>query len=404
MALSSLLMCDYGVVIRDRKMTPMPPLLTAGFRPFFLAAAAWAALAMIAWLPLLNGNFDLPSRFDPLSWHVHEMLFGFMMAAVGGFLLTAIPNWTGRDPVSGSPLALLVSLWLLGRIACLVSAWFPVWLTPALDLTFPVALEAVAARELVNAGNRRNYPLLAPVVVLAIANLLTHLQVLGVAVPLGLGWRLGISAMIVLISVIGGRIVPAFTRNWLNARGLSPVPPAADTLDRTALALLQAAMIGWTFLPGWRPVGLLLLIAAALNLARLARWRGVATSDEPLLLVLHVGYLWLVAGVALLGLSLLTDMVPAAAAVHALTAGAMGTMILAVMTRATLGHTGRVLRADVATMVIYALVSVAAVLRVIAAWVSSGQMDLLEVAVVAWVGAFGLFVAEYGPMLLAPRR
>jgi uncharacterized protein involved in response to NO len=208
----------------------------------------------------------------------------------------------------------------------------------------------------------------------------------------------------VLISVIAGRIVPAFTRNWLNARGLSPVPPPADMLDRVALGVLHAGMIAWTFLPDWRPVGVLLLAAAALNLARLARWRGLATLDEPLLLVLHVGYLWLVAGVALLGLSLLTDAVPYAAAVHALTAGTMGTMILAVMTRATLGHTGRVLRADVATLVIYALVSVAAVLRVVAAWVTEGQMDLLEVAAVAWIAAFGLFAAEYGPMLLAPRR
>lgn len=382
----------------------MPPLLSAGFRPFFLAAAAWAALTMLAWLPLLNGNLDLPSRFDPLSWHVHEMLFGFAMAAIGGFLLTAIPNWTNRPPLAGPPLAFLVLLWLLGRIACLISASLPAWLAPALDLAFPVALEAVALRELIVAHNRRNYPLLAPVPLLGIANLLTHLRVLGVAVPFELGWRLGIAVVIVLISVIGGRIVPAFTRNWLNARGLTPVPPAADMLDRAALAVLQISMIGWTFLPDWRPVAVLLLIAAALNLARLARWRGIATVDEPLLLVLHVGYLWLVAGIALLGLSLLTDAVPYAAAVHALTAGAMGTMILAVMTRATLGHTGHVLRADVATTVIYALVSASAVLRIVAAWVSQGQMDLLEVAVVAWVGAFGLFAAEYGPMLLAPRR
>jgi uncharacterized protein involved in response to NO len=382
----------------------MRPLLTAGFRPFFLAAAGWAALAMAVWLPLMSGGLALPSRFDPLSWHVHEMLFGFVMAAVGGFLLTAIPNWTGRDPVAGPPLAVLVSLWLLGRVACLISDLLPIWLTPALDLAFPVALEVVAARELLVVGNRRNYPLLAPVAVLAIANLLTHLHALGAAVPFGLGWRLGIAVVIVLISVIGGRIVPAFTRNWLNARGLSPVPPAADVLDRAALGVLHASLIGWTFLPGWRPVGALLLLAAALNLVRLARWRGVATLDEPLLLVLHVGYLWLVVGVALLGLALQTDTVPQAAAVHALTAGAMGTMVLAVMTRATLGHTGRVLRADVPTMVIYALVSVAAVLRIVAAWVSEGQLDLLEVAVAAWVAAFVLFAAEYGPMLLAPRR
>jgi uncharacterized protein involved in response to NO len=404
MALSSLLLCDYGGLVEDRKVMPMPTLLTAGFRPFFLAAAGWAALVMLVWLPLLSGDLDLPTRFDPLSWHVHEMLFGFVMAAVGGFLLTAIPNWTNRPPIAGQPLALLISLWLLGRIACLVSASLPGWLAPALDLAFPVALEAVALRELIAARNRRNYPLLVPVPLLALANLLTHLRALGVAVPFGLGWRLGIAVVIVLISVIGGRFIPAFTRNWLNARGLAPVPPPVDMLDRAAVVVLLTAMIGWTFLPDWRPVGVVLLIAAALNLARLSRWRGFATVEEPLLLALHVGYLWLVAGTALLALSLLTDAVPYPAAVHALTAGAMGTMTLAVMTRATLGHTGRVLRADVVTMVIYALVSVAAVLRIVAAWVAQGQMDLLEVAVLAWVGAFGLFAAEYGPMLLAPRR
>ena len=163
-------------------------------------------------------------------------------------------------------------------------------------------------------------------------------------------------------------------------------------------------MIAWTFLPDWPPVGVLLLIAAALNLVRLARWRGIATLEEPLLLVLHIGYLWLVIGVALLGLSLITETVPTAAAVHALTAGAMGTMILAVMTRATLGHTGRVLRADRVTMLIYALASASAVVRIVAAWVGDGQMDLYEVAALAWAGAFALFLGEYGPMLLAPRR
>ena len=149
---------------------------------------------------------------------------------------------------------------------------------------------------------------------------------------------------------------------------------------------------------------MLLLAAALLNLARLARWRGIATGAEPLLLILHVGYLWLVVGVTLLGLSAISDAVPLAAAVHALTAGAMGTMTLAVMTRATLGHTGRVLRADKVTVVIYALVSASAVLRIAAAWVVDGQIDLFEVAVLAWVGGFALFAAEYGPMLLAPRR
>ncbi len=376
----------------------MPLLLTFGFRPFFLAAAAWATLAMAAWLPMLTGELELPSSFDPLSWHVHEMLFGFVMAVIGGFLLTAIPNWTGRAPVAGPPLAMLAGLWLLGRVVCLFSAWLPDWLVVTGDLAFAVALELVAAHELIAAGNRRNYPLLAPVALLAVANLLMHVQ------DSMLGWRLAIAVVIVLISVIGGRIVPAFTRNWLNARGIAPVPPPADMLDRIALGTLHAGMIAWTFLPAWHPVGALLLIAAALNMVRLARWRGIATLEEPLLLVLHVGSLWLVAGVALLGVSLLDDAVPLPAAVHALTAGTMGTMTLAVMTRATLGHTGRVLRADKVTMVIYVLASASALLRVAAAWVVDGQWQLYEIAALAWIGAFALFVAEYGPMLLAGRR
>jgi uncharacterized protein involved in response to NO len=388
-----MVVCDYADCAEDRKM---PPLLTAGFRPFFLAAAAWAMLAMAAWLPMLSGELALPSSFDPLSWHIHEMLFGFVMAAIGGFLLTAIPNWTGRAPVAGLPLAVLALLWLLGRIVCLSSAYVAGWLVVVVDLAFPVALEIVAARELIAGGNRRNYPLLAPLPVLAIANLLMHLNS-------PLGWRLGIAVVIVLISVIGGRIVPAFTRNWLGARGITPLPPSADTVDRIALGTLHAGMIAWTFLTDWPPIGLLLLLAAALNLVRLARWRGIATLEEPLLSILHLGYLWLVAGVALLGVSLLIAAVPSAAAVHALTVGTMGTMSLAVMTRATLGHTGRVLRADKATLVIYALVSVSALVRMSAAWAADGQMDLYQVAALAWVGAFALFLAEYGPMLLAPR-
>jgi len=377
-------------------MTRTPPLLAAGFRPMFLAASGWATLAMAAWLPLLSGALELPSRFDPLTWHIHEMLFGFVMATVGGFLLTAIPNWTGRAPVAGTPLVVLAGLWLLGRVVCSVSTTMPLWLVVVADLAFPVALELVAARELFAVGNKRNYPLLVPVIVLSIANLLMHLQS-------AIGWRLAIAVVIVLISVIGGRIVPAFTRNWLNARGVTPVPPSPDMLDRAALGTLHPGMVLWAFLLDWWPIGVLLLIAAALNLVRLARWRGVVTHEEPLLLILHIGYLWLVVGVALLGLSLLSNAIPSAAAVHALTAGAMGTMTLAVMTRATLGHTGRVLRADKVTVLIYALVNASALLRIGASWAADGQMDLYEVAALAWVGAFTLFVAEYGPMLLAPR-
>ena len=378
-------------------------MLGAGFRPFFLAAALWSAIALALWICMLTGAIDLPSRFDPLSWHIHEMLFGFVMAGVGGFLLTAIPNWTGRAPVAGVGLGLLVAAWALGRAVCLVSAWLPVWAAPVADLLFPLALELVVARELIAAGNRRNYPLLVPLVVLGTANLLMHLEALGMAVPPGLGWRLGIATVLVLISVIGGRIIPAFTRNWLTARGATILPAQAGPIDRVALGTLHASLLLWSFLPEAAWVGALLLLGAAANLWRLVRWRGGTTAAEPLLIVLHLGYLWLVAGVALLGLSVLSPAVPAAAALHALTAGTFGTMLLAVMTRVTLGHTGRHLHADGATLAIYVLVTVSTVLRIAAAWPSVATYDALVVAALCWIAAFGLFVVRYGPMLVTRR-
>jgi len=376
------------------------PVLSFGFRPFFLAAALWSAIALVLSICALTGHLDLPSRFDPLSWHIHEMLFGFVMAGVGGFLLTAIPNWTGRAPVSGVTLGLLVAAWALGRAACLVSAWLPAWAAPVADLLFPLALELVVARELLAANNRRNFPLLLPLVVLGAANLLMHLEALGVAVPAGLGWRLGIATVLILISVIGGRIIPAFTRNWLTARGATALPAPVGPIDRAALGTLHAGLVLWAALPDAAWVGVLLLAGAAVNLWRLVRWRGGATMGEPLLLVLHVGYLWLVVGVTLLGLSLLCPAAPAAAALHALTAGAFGTMLLAVMTRATLGHTGRPLHADGATVAIYLLVGASAILRIAAAWPSAAAYDALIVAAVCWIAAFALFAVRYGPMLL----
>ena len=229
----------------------------------------------------------LPSRFDPLTWHIHEMLFGFVMAAVAGFLLTAIPNWTQRLPVSGEPLALLAGLWLLGRIACLISAFVPPWLATAADLSFPVVLVAVVAREIVAGRNWRNLPMVAPVTVLGIANLLMHLETDGVAVPAGLGWRLGLAAVIVLISVVAGRIVPSFTRNWLAKRRVSSLPAAPGWIDRAALGTLHAGLIGWAFLPdlqsdrpaasAWRDAQPL----AAIALAWRRDGRGAAAPHTP---------------------------------------------------------------------------------------------------------------------------
>ncbi|MCC6719814.1 MAG: NnrS family protein [Acetobacteraceae bacterium] len=381
----------------------MPAVLSHGFRLFFFAAALWSAVALALWLGMYVHGAALPSRFAPLAWHSHEMLFGFVMAAIAGFLLTAIPNWTHRLPVSGWPLLLLFGCWLLGRVACTVSALIPAWLSIVVDLAFPVALVAVAAREIVAGRNWRNLPMIVPISVLGVANLLMHLEAAEVAVPPGTGWRLGLAGVLILISIVGGRIVPSFTRNWLAKRPGAALPGTVGWIDRLAVATLLAGLLFWAFLPDSRVVGLLLLLAAFVNLARLLRWRGWATFAEPLLLILHVGYGWLVIGTALLGATVLDADLPQAAAIHALTAGAAATMILAVMTRATRGHTGRDLTADRTTTLLYVLLTGAAVTRVVAGFGVGPILPLLVVSGGLWIAAFAGFALAYGPMLLLPR-
>jgi uncharacterized protein involved in response to NO len=378
-------------------------LWSLAFRPFFLAAAVWAALATALWIVVLLTGGRLPSRFDPLSWHIHAMLFGFVPAAIAGFMLTAIPNWTDRPPINGAPLIGLVALWLLGRVVCLVSAFLPLWPAAAVDLAFLFTLCAVAAGEIVAARNWRNIMMPIPVGVLGVADLLMYLELAGYGVPAGLGWRLAIAAIIALISAVGGRIIPSFTRNWLVKRGAAALPAAHGIVDRAALAVLHTGLLGWTLFPASKPVGAILIAAAALNLWRLARWRGFATGAEPLLAILHLGYTWVVLGTALLGASMLSSAVPEAAAIHAFTAGGVGTMVLAVMTRVARGHTGRALEADRFTIATYLIVTLAAVIRVIAEFVGASATILIAAAAVLWVAGFGLFVASYASMLLSPR-
>ena len=382
-----------------------PVLFSYAFRPFFLAAALWAVVDVAVWMGLFAHGGALPSRFDTLSWHIHEMLFGFVMAAIAGFLLTAVANWTGRPPVRGMLLAVLVLLWALGRLACWYSALIPAPLAILADLALPLLLAAVVAREVVAARNWRNIVMVAPVLVLAGANLLMYCEAIGGPVAAGLGWRLGVAAILVLISAIGGRIIPAFTRNWLAKTG-QPGPAPHGAVDRLALATLHIALLLWAFFPDFSGSGAMLLLAALFNGWRLSRWRGGKTCAEPMLLILHVGYGWLVFGVALLGLVAsgwpLPIAVPVSAALHSLTAGTIGTMILAVMTRVSRGHTGRALTADTVTVIIYLLISAAAVTRVLAAF-GIWNIALLMVAALLWAGAFLLFLVAYGPLLLQPR-
>lgn len=368
-----------------------PALFSFGFRPFFLAASGWAAIAMVLWVAALAGAVDLPTRFDPVTWHVHEFLFGYLGAVIAGFLLTAVPNWTGRLPVVGWPLAVLAVVWLAGRIVVLISANVPPVVTAIVDLAFPVALSIFLLREIVAGKNWRNLIVLVMLAVFTVANAIFHTE----ASFDGFGARMGIGAGVMMISVIGGRIIPSFTRNWLVKRGATQLPtPPMRRFDRMTLASTVAALVAWVVAPTNGVVAGVLAVTGALHLVRLIRWQGHQTIAEPLVLVLHLSYAFVPLGAFALAVSVLQPAIlPVHAALHVWTAGAIGLMTLAVMTRATLGHTGQQLHAGRCTVAIYAALVAAVVLRLV------GQLSM---AGAAWIAAFVIFCLVYGPLLLRP--
>ncbi len=381
-----------------------PALLSFGFRPFFLGGAAWAAIAMAVWILTLAGVLTIKLGFDPISWHAHEFLFGTLGAIIGGFLLTAVPNWTGRLPVTGWPLGSLALLWLAGRavVALPLGAHWAV--VAAVDLSFPVALGAMILREIVAGKNWRNLPVLILLAVFALANGLFHVDAAqGRFAAQGIGLRLGLATAIMMISLIGGRVVPSFTRNWLAKRGdpARPAPPM-QRFDKAVLAVTVLALGLWVIRPAGEAAGIALLGIGALHAARLSRWCGLRTGSDPLVAVLHVGYAFLPLGAVALGIAALwPDALPLAAAQHLWMAGAIGMMTLAVMTRATLGHTGRPLHAGPGTVTLYVLLALSVLARLIADLLPG--LPLLEMAAICWIGAFGGFAVLYGPLLLTAK-
>ncbi len=345
------------------------PILSHGFRPFFLLAGLWAIVALNVSLHAFLGLIESPGAFAPQSWHTHEMLFGYAMAVLAGFMLTAIPNWTGRLPLHDGPLAVLVLLWIAGRAA----VWFSDLLGPLptalLDLAFPVALFAVAFREIRAGRNWRNLPICAALAVLALANALVHAGMAGLAVAGAEphATRLALATFAALIALIGGRIVPSFTRNWLAKTGAARLPAPFGAFDKLALGLAILALLSWVADPGGLPTEGLCAVAALAHALRLARWQGGQTLREPLLAVLHVGYAWIPVALALFaGHAFCPDIVPASVGIHALAVGAIGTMTLAVMSRAIRGHSGRDLTAGWSTTLVFAAITLSALSRVAA--------------------------------------
>ena len=374
-----------------------PALLSYGFRPFFFFGACYAALAIALWLPLFEGEIALATHFAPRDWHAHEMLFGYVGAVLTGFLLTAIPNWTGRLPLQGMPLLTLVLVWLVGRFAVAWSGALGWLLSATLDCAFLVLVVAAAAREIIAGHNWRNLKVLIPVSILALTNIGFHVEV-HVRGFAEISIRAAVGAIVILIMLIGGRIVPSFTHNWLARENPGRLPVPFGRFDAGSIAFSAATICVWVFLPEGTWTGALLLAAAALQCVRLARWAGDRTARERLVLVLHVAYAFVPLGFALTGLAAFSLILPSAG-LHAWMAGAAGTMTLAVMTRASLGHTGRELTAGPGTQAIYAAVVIAACARVGGALMPTWTLAFLHVAALAWIVAFGGFAMLYAPAL-----
>lgn len=380
---------------------------SAGFRPFFLGAALWAALAMALWIAMLAGVAAVPTALDPASWHAHEFLFGYLGAVLAGFLMTAVPNWTGRAPISGWPLALLFGLWLAGRVALAFSGYLLLLVVAGMDLAFLVALAVVMSREIVAGGNWRNLIVVVLLGLFTLANARFYWEAgRGDYTAQGLGLRAGLGVALMMIALIGGRIVPAFTRNWLTrtAPGALLPPAPMQVFDRLALLVLALALGLWVGWPAAPVTGIALFISAGFHAARLARWRGVAVRAEPLLGVLHVAYGFLPLGALAQSVSIWTpELISPASAQHLWMAGAIGLMTVGVMSRASLGHTGHALKAGPGTVALYVALIGAVAARFMAGLMPGAAEALYWTSGALWIAGFMGFAGLYGPLLLGPR-
>ena len=382
-----------------------PVFLSIGFRPFFIGSGVWAVLSMLAWVAALSGYITLPGHIAPAQWHFNELLFGVIGAAMIGFLLTAIPNWTGGLPLRGAPLFLCFGLWSAGRAAAMFGDYLGGAAAALIDCAFFVVLFGLILREILHGKNWRNLPVAVAVGLFAIAHILFYLEALHMLDIGGAGQRLGLGVIAFMLTLIGGRIVPSFTASWLRqhagdkkrAQGVAAV---MGPVDKAVLLITIPALFAWVFAPENPVIGMMLVIAGPANLLRLARWRGIYTFSEPLVFVLHVGYAWLAVSFTMLGASVLSESLAQSDALHALTAGAAGTMILAVMSRAILGHTGNVLRAGRMTSLAFCFVSIAALARLGVIALPDWGPQLYSLSGGAWILAFALFVLRYGPIAI----
>jgi uncharacterized protein involved in response to NO len=373
-----------------------------GFRPFFLLAAFFASTIVPAWILVLAGLARPSAYLDATSWHAHEMVLGFTVAVIAGFLLTAVGNWTQRETLVGGPLLGLSALWALGRLAMLLGGVLPRALVALVDLAFLPALIVVLARPLVASGNRRNYVMLAVLGALFAANVVVHLEALGLAAH-GAAQHaalVAVDVVAVVVLIIAGRVFPMFTRN---ATGVTTIR-SSPALDVATVAAMAALTLVDAIVPEHPASAAAAGCVGVLSVARAARWGTLHTARHPLLWVLHAGYAWLALGLLLRALASIVPAIPTSIAVHAITVGAIGSLTLGMMARVSLGHSGRLLAPPRSVTWAFGAITAAAVSRVIAPLVAPRwYLPELAAAGTLWTAAFFLFLIAYGRVLVSPR-
>ncbi|AQU83827.1 MULTISPECIES: NnrS family protein [unclassified Halomonas] len=386
------------------KRKPLP-LMRLAFRPFFLLAALFSVVSLLVWLAFWHGNILLSPYGGLIFWHQHEMLFGFAAAVVAGFLLTAVRNWTGLPSVSGGPLLALVLLWLLGRLLMAFPMGLPAWVLMVVDLAFLPAVAIVMAKLVITAKRWRNLIFIPVLALLAIANLAMHLGMInGDYALIRNAAYLAVLLITLMMTVVGGRVIAMFTANRLGRPKPDPIPLLEDvTLASTvSVVLLQSAIMLGIAVPAVLMGGVMLLAAFA-NTVRMARWGGLYSWREPLLWGLHGSYAFIPLGLVMWVLALM-GLIRTELAVHALSIGGMGVMILAMMARVSLGHTGRPIRTLPGIGVALGLMLIAAVVRspVLALFPQITHWTY-TLSIIFWCLAYTIFLMHYTLPLMQAR-
>ena len=380
----------------DQPVRPGFALWHLGFRPFYLLASLFASLSIALWGAQYAGWLIAPYLRGPI-WHAHEMLFGFTLAVMTGFLFTAVRNWTSRSTPTGIALAALAALWLTGRVLVLT----PYGIAAAVvNTAFPLAVAIGIGTALAGSGNRHNRFFVVLLVIMAGAELATHLAQLGVvALPEGFGVQVALDVILVVMTVLGGRVIPMFTSNGVTGARVRRDALVEWLAPASAVVLLFADLLAAPAVP----LAIILVIGAAAQSVRVLLWRPWQTLRVPLVWILHVGYLWIPVHLALRALSEF-DLVPSPLAIHALTTGAIGALTLGMMTRTARGHTGRALVADRYETGAFMLVTAAAISRVLVPLAFPGAYrDAVIGSACLWSAAYAIYAVRYWPILTRPR-